>query len=82
MLFLLSCNMSSHIPPSLCRHGHTFPITNNSSTINVVQNPSLSPIRDVRKTGTEAEKPWHFPFTTHPGCKSVSLSSSEGGSSS
>lgn len=66
MLFLLSCNnMSSHIPPSLCRHGHTFPITNNSSTINFVQNPSLLPIHDVRKTGNGSGKALAFSFH-HP----------------
>lgn len=46
---------------SLCTHGQTFPITNHSLTIIVVQNPFLSTIHTVRKPGTEADKARHLP---------------------
>lgn len=46
---------------SLCKHGQTFPITNRSLTINVVQNPFLPTIHTVRKPGTEADKARHLP---------------------
>lgn len=79
MLFLLSCNMSSHIPPVSLQARADLP--NHESILDDQCRPSLrytmygSQERKRKRPGID------FPSTTHPGCKSASLSSSEGGSS-